>query len=232
MMTIGAPFFLSPFSELEVLNFLASNGNPLPFSPLSSLSKIIILLLLAIHPPFSSLISLRTLSCLVVGDVNPPPFFPLSSFKELWSLLLQATMIHPCSLLSHLSQSFELLLFKVLNSHLANDGDPPPPPLLSSFNFFKAKSFFIVLFIFSHLNYYDWCVFSPLDPNLNLLIYFFHLLCNYYIFFNYSQLLPFCQLLLLSLIYCSIATFFHLLFTCTIFPSTTSQLLFPLIIGK
>jgi hypothetical protein len=65
-----------------------------------------------------------------------------------------------------------------------------------------------------------------------LLIYLFHLLCNYYIFFNYSQLLPFYQLLLPSFIYCSIATFFHLLFTCTTFPSTTSQLLLPLIIGK
>jgi hypothetical protein len=87
------------------------------------------------------------LSCLVVGDVNPPPFSPLSSLKELWAFLLRTTVIHPRSLLSHLFQSFELLLFKVQNFHLANDGDPPPPSL-SSFNFFKAESFFYC-FIFS-----------------------------------------------------------------------------------
>jgi hypothetical protein len=37
-----------------------------------------------------------------------------------------------------------------------------------------------LLFLFlNHFNYYNWCVFSPLNPNPNLLIYFFHLLFTY-----------------------------------------------------
>ncbi len=202
-MVIGPPSPLSTISKLGTLSLpTIGNGNQCPFFShlFKSLKFWTFLLAMAIHPLLSSLISLKAYNYLIVGD--PPPFSLLSSFSELWAFLLLTMSIHPLSFLSRLSKtsklsccyqwqstplfsslishkalnSFIIYKLKVLSFHLDGDGDTTP---LSPFSTFSKLKFLLLFLFLNHFNYYNWCVFSPLNPNPNLLIYFFHLLFTY-----------------------------------------------------